>query len=53
MKIDKKYLANQKLWKIIKQPDGYYYEIKLAGVVIDRIRVDYPALSTLKMEGVI
>ena len=48
-----KYLSNQKLWKIVKEPDGYYYEIKLAGMVIDRMRVEYPALATLKKEGVI
>lgn len=48
-----KYLSNQKLWKVIKEPDGYYYEIKLAGMVIDRIKVDYPALATLKKEEVL
>lgn len=48
-----KYLANQKLWKIIKEPTGYYYEIKLAGVIIDRIRVEYPTLDELKKKGVI
>lgn len=47
------YLANQKLWKIIKEPTGYYYEIKLAGMVIDRIKIEYPALSVLKEEKVI
>lgn len=48
-----KYLANQKLWKIIREPNGYYYEIKLAGMVIERIKVEYPALNVLKKEGVI
>lgn len=48
-----KYLANQKLWKIIREPNGYYYEIRLGGMVIDRIKVEYPALATLKKEGVI
>lgn len=48
-----KYLSNQKLWRVIKEPQGYYYEIKLAGMVIDRIKVDYPALATLKKEGLI
>lgn len=47
------YLSNQKLWKVVKEPTGYYYEIKLAGMVIDRIKVEYPALATLKEEGVI
>ena len=49
----RKYLSNQKLWRAVKQADGYYYEIKLAGVVVDRLRIDYPALGTLKQEGVI
>lgn len=48
-----KYLSNQKLWKVVKQPDGYYYEIKLAGMVIDRIKVEYPAIAVLKKEEVI
>lgn len=47
------YLSNQKLWRVIKEPNGYYYEIKLAGMVIDRIKIDYPALATLKKEGLI
>ena len=48
-----KYPSNQRLWRIVKQPDGFYYEIKLAGTVIDRLRIDYPALGTLKNEGII
>lgn len=48
-----KYLANQKLWKIIREPNGYYYEIKLAGMVIDRVKIDEPALTVLKGEGCI
>ena len=51
--MQRKYPSSQKLWRIVKQPDGYYYEIKLAGMVIDRLRVDYPSLGTLKEEGVI
>ena len=47
------YLSNQKLWRVIKEPDGYYYEIKLAGMIVDRIKIDYPALATLKKEEVI
>ena len=47
------YKSNQKLWRIVKEPDNYYYEIKLAGMVIDRIKVEYPALATLKKEGII
>lgn len=47
------YLSNQKLWRVIKEPTGYYYEIKLKGMVIDRIKVEYPALATLKEEEII
>lgn len=47
------YLSNQKLWRIVKQPDGYYYEIKLAGMVVDRLKIEYPALDTLKKEGLL
>lgn len=45
-----KYLANQKLWKIIREPNGYYYEIRLGGMVIDRVKIDEPALTVLKNE---
>lgn len=48
-----KYKANQKLWKVIREPDGYYYEIKLAGMVIERIKIEYPAINVLKANGVI
>ena len=47
------YLSNQKLWRIIKQPNGYYYEIKLAGMIIDRIKIEEPVLSVLKKEEVL
>jgi hypothetical protein len=43
-----KFLSNQKLWKIIQEPDGYYYEIKLAGMIIDRKKVDDSVLQLLK-----
>lgn len=44
------YPASQKLWRVVKEPTGYYYEIKLAGMVIDRIKIEYPALQFLKDE---
>lgn len=47
------YTSAQKLWRIIKERDNYYYEIRLAGTVVDRIRVDEPAISYLKDEGII
>ena len=48
-----KYPSSQKLWRVVKEPSGYYYEIKLAGMVIDRIKVEYPALAVLKNEEII
>ena len=45
--MERKYLSNQKLWKIIAQPDGYYYEIRLAGVVLQRVKVDSKVLEYL------
>lgn len=49
----RKYLSNQKLWRVVREPSGYYYEIKLGGMVIDRIKIEQPALNELKREGVI
>lgn len=48
-----KYPSSVKLWRVIKEPSGYYYEIRLAGMVIDRIKIEYPALAELKKEEVI
>lgn len=48
-----KYIASQKLWRITKEPSGYYYEIKLAGTIIDRIKIEYPVEKFLKSEGLI
>lgn len=45
-----KYQSSQKLWRITKELDTYYYEIKLKGTVIDRIKIEEPALSYLKRE---
>lgn len=47
------YTSSQKLWRVIKERDTFYYEIRLKGEVVDRIRVDEPALSFLKKEEVI
>lgn len=44
------YHACQKLWRISRSLDGFYYEIKLAGVVIDRIKIEEPTLTYLKQE---
>lgn len=48
-----KYPSSVKLWRVVKEPNGYYYEIRLSGMVIDRIKVDYPALAVLKNEEII
>lgn len=48
-----KYHSSQKLWRVIKEPTGYYYEIKLAGIVIDRIPVEQPTINILKQEGLL
>lgn len=47
------YLSNQKLWKIVKERGEFYYEIKLKGEIIDRIRIEEPTLSLLKKLGMI
>lgn len=41
------FLSSQKLWRLIKEPDGYYYEIRLAGMTIDKFKV--PEDSKLKI----
>lgn len=45
--------SSQKLWRVTKERDGYYYEIRLAGVTIDRIKIEHPALKFLKEKDVI
>lgn len=47
------YNASQKLWRVVKEPNGYYYEIRLKGMTIDRIRIEEPTLGYLKREGLI
>ena len=47
------YPSSQKLWRITHTLDGYYYEIKLAGVIIDRLKIEEPALTFLKQKGLL
>lgn len=47
------YNSSQKLWRVTKERDDYYYEIRLAGVTIDRIKIEYPTLKFLKEKEVI
>jgi len=48
-----KYPSSQKLWRVVKEPNGYYFEIKLKGMVIDRLPINEPVLKVLKKEEVI
>lgn len=48
-----KYPSSVKLWRVIKERDVYYYEIKLAGEVVDRLKIESPSLEYLQKEGVI
>lgn len=40
--------ASARLWRIIKEKDGYYYEIRLAGTVIDRFKIPEASLLNIK-----
>lgn len=51
--MEKRYLSNQKLWKVEKERGEYYYIVKLKGEIIDRIRIEEPTLSILKREGLL
>ena len=48
-----KYPSSKKLWRVAKQSDGYFYEIKLAGTVIGRMAIPEDTLKLLISEGVI
>ena len=43
-----KYLSNQKLWSISKQRDQYFYELKLAGTIIERIPIPEESIYFLQ-----
>ena len=48
-----KYPSSQKLWRVVQEPSGYYFEIKLKGMVIDRLPINEPTIKILKEEEVI
>ena len=48
-----KYPSSQKLWRVVQEPNGYYFEIKLKGMVIDRLPTNEPTIKVLKQEEVI
>lgn len=48
-----RYTSSQKLWKIIEEPTGYFYEIKLHGIIIDRVKIEEPTITNLKAMDII
>ena len=48
-----KYPSSQKLWRVVQEPNGYYFEIKLKGMVIDRLPINEPVLKVLKNKEVL
>lgn len=48
-----RYPSSQKLWRVVQEPTGYYFEIKLKGLVIDRLPINEPVVKILKEEEVI
>lgn len=48
-----RYPSSQKLWRVVREPTGYYFEIKLKGLVIDRLPINEPVVKLLKKEGVL
>lgn len=48
-----RYKSNQKLWKVVREVDGYYYEIKLAGMVIDRIKISDNVINIMQSENLL
>ena len=47
------FTASQKLWRVGKEIDGYYYELRAKDTVIDRIKITPTAVANLKNLGVI
>lgn len=43
--------SSRKLWRITKSYGEYYFEIKYDGEVIDRIRIEQPAITFLESHG--
>lgn len=41
-----KYQQSQHIWKVIRQVDGYYYELRVGGIVIARYKLTDDELST-------
>jgi GH24 family phage-related lysozyme (muramidase) len=44
--------ASKKLWRISKEANGIYYEIKLDGIVIDRIKIEEPVPTEISQRGI-
>ena len=47
------YKSAEKLWRLVNERNVYYYEIKLKGMVIDRIPVSQDAFILLRDKGVL
>lgn len=47
------YTSSQKLWRIVCEPTGYYYEIRLKGMTIDKFKIEEPVLTYLRQKDVI
>ena len=43
--------SSKKLWRIIQEPAGYFYEIRYNGVVIDRFPVSKKVLDIFVKKG--
>lgn len=48
-----KYPSNKRLWRVGRDLDGYYFEIKLGGMVVDRFDIDEQTVQMLRREGVV
>ena len=48
-----KYPSNTRLWRVCRDLDGYYFELKLAGTVVDRFDIDDQTVRMLRQEGII
>lgn len=46
-----KFKSNQKLWRIVKTIDGYYYILKLAGRVVSQVKLKEEEIKFFKEIG--
>ena len=48
-----KFKSNQKLWSLKHDTSGFYYEIRLAGTVMDKFYINEEMTEVYKKLGVI